>query len=124
MCTRDLTFSADAALEPLEPLMDKSVLISRRILPARRTVALETGGSIQVSIDFAAFAGLRFLPGDEIALGGERCVVHGTKGGFLWLQKVGKRGVFFYNPSPVYEVPVTAELVSRPTERFELFFTE
>lgn len=123
MCTRDLTFSEKAELEPFEPKMEGSVLVARRILPARRTLPLETGGSIQVSIDVASFAGLKFLPGDEIALAGERCIVHGSKGGYLWLQKIGKQGVFFYNPVPTGEIAGTAELISRPTERFEMFIT-
>jgi hypothetical protein len=75
---------------------------------------LRTGGTIEVSVYVASFAGLRFLPGDEIAVEGERDVVFGKMGGYLWVQKVGGEGVSFFNPAVYSGAHAKAELAGRP----------
>jgi hypothetical protein len=68
-----------------------------------------------------SFAGLQFLPGDEILVDGEHYIVYGNKGGYLWIERLGSSGVCFFNPSPALNQTQKAELFMRPTSHYEVF---
>jgi hypothetical protein len=121
VCSRKLAFGDDAVVEEFERVRSGAILISRRVLPSTRICKLCTGGSIEVSVYAPSFAGLGFLPGDEITLGGKRYVVFGSKGGYLWIRQIGGQGVAFWNPR-ITGGQERAELVSRPAADWTVFF--
>jgi hypothetical protein len=116
-CSRRLEFGEEAEIEDFEAVRTGAVLVSRRVLPATRVCRLREGGGVEVSIHVASVAGMGFLPGDEIAIGGERYAVFGAKGGYLWVQKHGERGLAFFMPRGTLK----AELVRRPAADWRIF---
>ncbi|OHS94063.1 hypothetical protein TRFO_39748 [Tritrichomonas foetus] len=96
-----------------------SVLLIRYLLPSLKVCPLASGGSVELSIFFANFAGLSFLPGDEIEIGGQNFIIFGCKGGYLWMKGVGEKGLRFYNPRQI--TSEMAKLVARPTSHFDIF---
>jgi hypothetical protein len=121
MCSDPLDLGATSEVASFDEKREGAILVSRRVLPATRVCKLKHGGSIEVSIFVGSFAGLHFLPGDEILVDGEHYVVFGNKGGYLWIQKLGMTGVCYFNPAPYLSLPQKAELFMRPTSHYEVF---
>jgi hypothetical protein len=121
MCSRSLDLRADAPVEKFDGVRKGAVLVNRRVSPSTRVCRFRTGGPIEVSVYVASFVGLRFLPGDEIAVEGERDDVCGKMGGYLWVQKVGGEGVSFFSPAGYSGAHAKAELVGRPGADWRVF---
>jgi hypothetical protein len=121
MSSRSLDWNTHEVLEEFDKARSRAVLVSRRVLPSTRVCKLLRGGCIEVSVFVRSFAGLMFLPGDEILIDGEHYIVFGNKGGYLWIQKLGTEGVSFFNPTTALNSPRKAELFRRPTEHWDVF---
>jgi hypothetical protein len=121
MCSDSLDLGETPEVVSFDDRREGAILVSRRVLPATRVCRLKQSGSIEVSLFVDSFAGLHFLPGDEILIDGEHYIVFGNKGGYLWIEKLGMRGVCYFNPAPYVNVPQKAELFMRPTSHYEVF---
>lgn len=120
MCTHQLDIKKnDFSLEEFES--DKAVLVRRTVLKADRVCKMNTGGSIQMSIYVPSFAGLYFLPGDELLIDDKNYVVFGCVDQYLLIQSLEEQGVQYYDPSKGRKFPIKAELVARPTTHFDIF---
>lgn len=108
-------------LEVFDENDSSSSLVIRNLLPYTKVCQLDSGGSIALSVFIRSFAGLEFIPGDEIQICGTNYIVFGCKGGYLWVKEIGTKGLRFYNPRQINESD-KATLISRPTKNYHEFF--